>query len=531
MPNNNITLPASTQQTLTGFANTYGVSPSTVIAMAQVESAGNQNAVSGKGATGIMQLEPSTFAGLTAPAGTTFSNGQTKFNNINDPQQNMEAGVFYYSQQAQKYGDGPVALAAYNAGPGNVNKYGGVPPFPETQNYVIKVTGLAIQSAAQQGQSAPPAMAPAAVQKAINDSGQPMSPFVTKAQAIDPPPVTVDPVVASLQLPDDLMDALPWYDDDSLVTGNPHARKNVQPVSFKICLNQQTGQMLKDLTSGDPIQLQLNCSLTTVQVASKHVYNRTPSRTGQHVTFWGMQPDLLSGGGSTGVFMNQFGLTDFMSTKSASDAMKKQVLDGLVVQQIAQVATTAQLYGSVMQEVTDKSSDPANAFRVAAQDAFVELLKMFQMNGNVYFNNPDYMATGLSRVAPTGWSAQTGMSALMQNARNNDVFSRGYVAMTIKNNVYLGYFKSLNWSMDAEKPFQWLFDFVFQVERTYTTLYYPSLGVAPVVQQIDTTQVVAQPVLVEPGQSAQGSAVSTRIIQDGQVVDTVPSTITPFAGD
>ena len=109
-------------------AATYQVPVNLLKAIGKAESGFDANAVSRCGAQGIMQLMPSTAASL----GVT---------NSFDAEQNIMGGAKYISQLLKQY-DGNVsyALAAYNAGSGNVAKYGGIPPFKETQNYVLKVT-------------------------------------------------------------------------------------------------------------------------------------------------------------------------------------------------------------------------------------------------------------------------------------------------------------------------------------------------------------------------------------------------------
>ncbi len=109
----------------------YGVSPKLLAAVAKVESNYNPRAVSPAGAQGLMQLMPSTAAGL----------GVNPF----DPAQAVDGAARILSRNLSEFGSLPLAIAAYNAGAGAVHKYGGIPPYAETQAYVPKV--LAAMSA------------------------------------------------------------------------------------------------------------------------------------------------------------------------------------------------------------------------------------------------------------------------------------------------------------------------------------------------------------------------------------------------
>ncbi len=120
---------ASLEEIFTEAAEKYHVPKNLIKAIAKAESDFNPNATSGAGAQGIMQLMPATAREL----GVTDSY---------DPYQNIMGGTKYISEMLAKYdGNISLALAAYNAGSNNVAKYGGIPPFKETQNYVVKVTG------------------------------------------------------------------------------------------------------------------------------------------------------------------------------------------------------------------------------------------------------------------------------------------------------------------------------------------------------------------------------------------------------
>lgn len=108
-------------------ARRYRVPEDLFLRLVQQESGWRADAVSHKGAIGLAQLMPQTARVLGV--------------NPHDPRQNLEGGARYLAEQYRTFGSWRLALAAYNAGPGAVQKYGGVPPFKETRNYVKIILG------------------------------------------------------------------------------------------------------------------------------------------------------------------------------------------------------------------------------------------------------------------------------------------------------------------------------------------------------------------------------------------------------
>ena len=107
----------------------FGVDKNLIKSVILTESAANERAVSSEKAKGLMQLIDSTAKEMGV-------------SNVWDPKQNILGGTKYLAQMLQKFnGNVDLALASYNAGPQNVEKYGGVPPFEETQNYIKRVMG------------------------------------------------------------------------------------------------------------------------------------------------------------------------------------------------------------------------------------------------------------------------------------------------------------------------------------------------------------------------------------------------------
>ena len=299
---------------------------------------------------------------------------------------------------------------------------------------------------------------------------QPVQSSVTSAQVT----TAVGQALTSLVDYTNLQNA-PWWKIG--FTGNPTLKRLKSPVTFQVCLDEkQPTVMLPGAQVGQPLTVRLNCSLTQVSHQMKHIINKANTRSGLHLTFWGMEPDLITGSGSTGLFMNRYGITEIMSLENDTDFLE---------QTIDQSAYGQSSLGAYGQPYTGPDASPValaklrgmypqHRFRVAAQDAFIELLSLFKNNGITRFVSSDLDSpfNNRTQLSPTIWSAQFGANTFQRNARNNDVMVKGQVIMNFKGNVYQGYFKSFTWTMDANSPYQWKFDFIFQVQRTINYVFY-----------------------------------------------------------
>jgi hypothetical protein len=454
----------------------YGIPASVIMSVIQSESNYNQFDSSGNPLLNV-PVAPATSTsgavGLMQVMQNSVSPPLTYDQVSNDWQANMQAGASILSKDIQNANPGQTPgqdgwSAAQTAA--GLPAYGGfVKNDPSA--YVNKImTNAGMPGYPQVG---PPSSSTA---------NGPLLPGVSGA-AVEALPVTGQPITDTADLYPSYvitegLDANPWW----LMKGyteNPWLKQVPAPVTFEVMLPNQ--KMLSNTKAGNTsgtISIQLNASVASFEVQAGHVVNKGLSRTGMHITMWGQEADLISGEANTGAFMNALGITSFLSVSNISSQLQRQIISAFS--------------NSSKQESNVDFSMTSNDLRIAARDAFMELLALFKANGVVWFRNST-TGSGTGATNPVGvdaFSPQTGLSNYQMNARTNDVMARGQVIMKFRNSMYLGYFKSLEYEMEAERPFYWKFRFVFQVEKTLTLNYIPMYTTAnlqPVSTPVTTT--------------------------------------------
>jgi len=492
MPTNINQLPPNIVQLVTNAVaaqnannpNSYQLDPNTVLGVVATESSGNVNAinynynVTGDPSSGVKSID---YGLMQLNSKSHPDAGPTM-----DPATNVKIGVNQLWQGLQNNGGNENGM---------LENYNGEKPPPYT--YADKVNAAASNTANTPGSD---------VLTGTEEGSIFLSPTASAYHSLNNNAGNVNTAALTpLIVIQEGLDATPWYQDQGLITGNPRLRQQVQPVNFQVLLHDNNYFILSSKgETGNPINVQLNASMKNINWSMKHNYHHQRTRTAHHITMWGMNADTIEGQCTTGVFMNQFGITDYYSTRTVNDDLKNLVTSGTMFNNVPfnqmDEATLIQAQKSVTGEggvlggavsVTQQSGSSSqyqsimnkrgfnqtSAFRVAAQDAFAEFLALFKMNGNVWFWNQLWnTGTGDTRdwAQIDAWSPVLGLNTTQINARNNDVLTRGGVIMSYRNYTFQGYFKSLQWTMDANTPYLWNFNFVFQVEKTIGAEFYPS---------------------------------------------------------
>lgn len=539
------------QAAVTAAAANGGVTTSTLYSFLGVESSGNANTNdSNKGAVGIAQITPSTWQ--------TFFPGTQE---PDDPNLQIAAMGRILGSYATDYnGNLTLMAAAYNAGPKasdlaqsyidqnpsldpttamqmalqNVTLKGGGHYSAQTQKDILGYAaninkgsvGHAISSPdSSTGSNGPGggsgvgivSGASVADENAIAASG--VSGYTINAANIGAVLSAIAPTTLVIsQSPDQT----PWFANPNIVQVNGATAAVDAPIKFQVYFTNPDQPL--------PAILELNASLSRFDRSMRHIRNSQQTRTGILVTLWGMEPDVISGSGSTGLFMNEFGITDFLSVSDlGSSELNRLMTNGFANNDPTFAGNNAggvtvipdgggydfgNLAGSFQAATAgvfstynpptvsgrsaknnplqttgatplanhhNRANDKgpytsSDSMRIAAKDAFMELLALFRQNGMVWFQGSTAggSTTSKNQIAPNAWSSYFGLSLAQMNARRNDVAARGGVIMTFRNSKYYGYFTNLSWTEDAKKPFSWDFNFTFKVERTSKQVFSPS---------------------------------------------------------
>lgn len=423
----------------------------------------NPNAQSQTGVQGLSQITKSTWATVNGP-NVPYSL---------DPAAQLDTQAKLLAKYQNDYnGNFALAAAAYNGGPAVANQAQTLINSGVSQNDAISQAAANVygQGSAKQNEVTN-YVAKSAGQSAASLSSS------NKANSVayltdDSDPATAVPV-SGMTVPADQLAGLlnavsptliintglnqaPWYADSSVLQVNDPTAPVGDPVTFQIFYNLNQNPL--------PVVITLNASIRSFQKAMRHVVTRQRTMTGLLVNFWGSSPDQISGQASTGLMANQLGVTDFLSLSTVTPDVQRMIEQAFQIDDVDDLETAT-------------NSTDSGFLRVAAKDAFIEFLALFKNNGTVWFRNQNYTGytTGLEQMSADAWSPATGTTTFQNAARRNDVMTRGQVVMYFRNSAYYGYFKNLTWVMDANNPYRWNFNFVYQVESTITNVSVPSL--------------------------------------------------------
>ena len=469
----------------------------------QNESGGNPNAVSPTGATGLGQTLVSTARAAAKGLGLDWSDlSDTQVQAmLKDPQLNvtisLQAMVMVENEilgwpgvqksglpantsalqavMAASWALGtptvkPMVASALKTTKGSWN--------PQTTSNFLAIFGSASQASNQKyyGKTAGPstsaaqlaAAATSPIQTAASDNltpgsdGLPVDPTGV-APPLNNPGTTQNPQALSNTIPDGL-DVQAWFDANwanyggVAPTGNPDMRSSLEfPALFSLSLDQGMKASLND-SQGRIILIPLNVSINSFNLRNQHLVHRTPTATGLLLTFWGSQPGTITARGSTGLMRNGFGITALGSNRLAP--------------------SSSEFYDALLDAYPNAGSDgiaepwsTPNVLRVAAQDAFAELLLLFKNNGVLRFLPPSRVPEQTGTAGQPLWSPSEGATGYQMASRTGDIRRRGYVVFSYRQATYMGYFKSMNLTADANIPFQWNFDFTFRVEKAVVPVF------------------------------------------------------------
>ncbi len=263
---------------------------------------------------------------------------------------------------------------------------------------------------------------------------------------------------APKQILTDGLDTPDWPETPGLFRGREALNF---PAYFQVRTARSGGDTLTNPVTKQPINVRLNVSLQRVDDGGSHIATRQTTHNGFLITLWGQNMNTLVGRGTTGAFLNAFGLVDMMSTQDLPPSF------------VERLKATAWAQNPAQLDALFKNQNP---LRVAAQDAFYDLLALFKNNGVIRFvGNQDTDVFGGDQAndadSSTVYTPSAGATGYQMNARRGAVLTRGSIIFRLRGSTYKGYFKSLNFTASADNPFKWDFDFNFRVLESLNPVY------------------------------------------------------------